>query len=131
MATDDTPGTRCTAAAAPGSLLEDWMSAPTSASNCAASDPAVAHPARIHNYWLGGKDNLVPAGVARAAGGGAGADKVARSSSRSWVRVPVPPSQGQDTLMARRWPLRSFLELGAYSGAVPCARLHTRAVLWE
>ena len=33
--------------------------------------------------------------------------------------------------MAYRWPLRSFLELGAYPGAVPCARLHARAVLWE
>ena len=36
-----------------------------------------------------------------------------------------------DTSMARGWPLRSFLELGAYPGAVPCARLHARAVLWE
>jgi anti-sigma regulatory factor (Ser/Thr protein kinase) len=33
--------------------------------------------------------------------------------------------------MARDWPLRSFLEFGAYPGAVPCARLHARAVLWE
>jgi anti-sigma regulatory factor (Ser/Thr protein kinase) len=29
------------------------------------------------------------------------------------------------------WPLQSFLELGALPGAVPCARLHTRLVLWE
>ena len=29
------------------------------------------------------------------------------------------------------WPLQSFLELGALPGAVPCARLHTRQVLWE
>ncbi|HLX48666.1 MAG TPA: ATP-binding protein [Streptosporangiaceae bacterium] len=29
------------------------------------------------------------------------------------------------------WPLRSYLELGALPGAVPCARLHTRHVLWE
>jgi anti-sigma regulatory factor (Ser/Thr protein kinase) len=33
--------------------------------------------------------------------------------------------------MAREWPLRSFLELGAYPGAVPCARLHARQLLWE
>jgi hypothetical protein len=32
---------------------------------------------------------------------------------------------------AARWPLESFLELGAFPGAVPCARLHTRQVLWE
>jgi len=33
--------------------------------------------------------------------------------------------------MAAEWPLRSFLELGALPGAVPCARLHARNVLWE
>jgi anti-sigma regulatory factor (Ser/Thr protein kinase) len=32
---------------------------------------------------------------------------------------------------AARWPLRTFLELGALPGAVPCARLHTRNVLAE
>jgi anti-sigma regulatory factor (Ser/Thr protein kinase) len=30
-----------------------------------------------------------------------------------------------------QWPLRSYLELGALPGAVPCARLHTRQLLWE
>ena len=30
-----------------------------------------------------------------------------------------------------RWPCQSFLKLGALPGAVPCARLHTRQVLWE
>lgn len=29
------------------------------------------------------------------------------------------------------WPLRSYLELGALPGAVPCARLHAKHVLWE
>jgi O-methyltransferase involved in polyketide biosynthesis len=58
MATDDSPGTRCTVAAAPRSLLKGWMSAPTPASNSAAFDPAVAHSARIYNYWLGGKDHF-------------------------------------------------------------------------
>lgn len=33
--------------------------------------------------------------------------------------------------MAGDWPLRSHLELGALPGAVPCARLHARQVLWE
>lgn len=32
---------------------------------------------------------------------------------------------------AAGWPLQSFLELGAFPGAVPCARLHARQVLWE
>jgi anti-sigma regulatory factor (Ser/Thr protein kinase) len=33
--------------------------------------------------------------------------------------------------MADHWPLKSFLELGALPGAVPCARLHARHVLRE
>jgi hypothetical protein len=33
--------------------------------------------------------------------------------------------------MAGEWPLRSYLELGALPGAVPCARLHARQMLWE
>lgn len=32
---------------------------------------------------------------------------------------------------AAGWPYRTFLELGALPSAVPCARLHTRQVLWE
>lgn len=32
---------------------------------------------------------------------------------------------------AAGWQYRTFLELGALPGAVPCARLHTRQVLWE
>jgi anti-sigma regulatory factor (Ser/Thr protein kinase) len=30
-----------------------------------------------------------------------------------------------------RWPLQSHLILGALPSAVPCARLHTRHILWE
>jgi anti-sigma regulatory factor (Ser/Thr protein kinase) len=35
--------------------------------------------------------------------------------------------------VAGQWPLRSFLELGALPGAVPCARLHARQLMreWE
>jgi anti-sigma regulatory factor (Ser/Thr protein kinase) len=32
---------------------------------------------------------------------------------------------------AAGWPHWTFLELGAFPSAVPCARLHTRQVLWE
>jgi anti-sigma regulatory factor (Ser/Thr protein kinase) len=46
------------------------------------------------------------------------------------VRVrPLTDSLGNDVIS--RWPLVSFLELGALPGAVPCARLHARQVLWE
>lgn len=46
------------------------------------------------------------------------------------VRIPpIPDPQGND--LTARWPLRNFLELGALPSAVPCARLHTRQLLWE
>jgi anti-sigma regulatory factor (Ser/Thr protein kinase) len=32
---------------------------------------------------------------------------------------------------AAGWPHQTFLELGALPSAVPCARLHSRQVLWE
>jgi anti-sigma regulatory factor (Ser/Thr protein kinase) len=47
------------------------------------------------------------------------------------VPVPRPPIAGGGPEVAHPWPLREFLELGALPGAVPCARLHTRQVLWE
>lgn len=42
---------------------------------------------------------------------------------------PLPGSQGAS--QAGNWPLRSFLELGALPGAVPCARLHARHMVRE
>jgi anti-sigma regulatory factor (Ser/Thr protein kinase) len=46
--------------------------------------------------------------------------------------APIPPLAGpQGNDVTSRWPLRSFLELGALPSAVPCARLHTRHLLWE
>jgi hypothetical protein len=45
--------------------------------------------------------------------------------------VPVPPGQDRGTDMAGHWPVRDYLELGALPGAVPCARLHARSILWE
>lgn len=42
---------------------------------------------------------------------------------------PAPDDQGNN--FADRWPLHTFLELGALPGAVPCARLHAREMLWE
>jgi hypothetical protein len=58
MATDDTPGIRSTAAAEPGSPLERWSSLLPPSSSGTAFDPAVAHPARVYAYWLGGKDHF-------------------------------------------------------------------------
>lgn len=42
---------------------------------------------------------------------------------------PVTASRTRAT--GTEWTLRTFLELGALPTAVPCARLHTRQVLWE
>ena len=50
-----------------------------------------------------------------------------RAEHRPVPPAPPPPGPG----VAGQWPLRSFLELGALPGAVPCARLHARELMWE
>ena len=77
-----------------------------------------------------------------AAGGHAGHAGIAQRAAppdygspgvrRPGTAARIPPfAVGQDDGLATQWPLQSFLELGALPGAVPCARLHTRHVLWE
>src|SRR5713101_5872411 len=39
--------------------------------------------------------------------------------------------QGSAAPAPAAWPLQSRLELAALPGAVPCARLHARQLLWE
>ena len=41
------------------------------------------------------------------------------------------PELGRAAPDSASWPLRSCLELGAFPSAVPCARLHTRQIVWE
>ena len=43
----------------------------------------------------------------------------------------MPAHQASPPGGAAQWPYHSFLPLGALPGAIPCARLHTTAVLWE
>jgi hypothetical protein len=43
----------------------------------------------------------------------------------------MPAHQASPPGDAPHWPYHSFLALGALPGAIPCARLHTTAVLWE
>ena len=65
--------------------------------------------------------------------GQASADGNARHAARppgAAMRIP-PLADSQGNEITGRWPLRSFLELGALPSAVPCARLHTRHLLWE
>jgi anti-sigma regulatory factor (Ser/Thr protein kinase) len=65
--------------------------------------------------------------TARQAGGHARHDDCPPGTA---ARIPpLTDPQGND--ITARWPLRSFLELGALPSAVPCARLHTRQLLWE
>ena len=45
--------------------------------------------------------------------------------------IPAPPLDNRESGMTDEWPLRSFIELGAYTGAVRCARLHAQLVLRE
>ena len=45
------------------------------------------------------------------------------------MRMPAQQVSPPDD--AAQWPYHSFLPLGALPGAIPCARLHTTAVLWE
>jgi anti-sigma regulatory factor (Ser/Thr protein kinase) len=49
-------------------------------------------------------------------------------ATASWRQVS---SQPEEQTMIDEWPLSSLLELGALPGAVACARLHARLVLWE
>ncbi len=44
--------------------------------------------------------------------------------------MPVPPLR-QREIISGPWLFRDTIELGALPGAVPCARLHARHVLWE
>lgn len=50
-----------------------------------------------------------------------------------WRDVPpaVPSLHRTREAGAGEWPKRSFLELGALPGAIPCARLHARQLTWE
>jgi len=54
-----------------------------------------------------------------------------RGPRKSGAPVSVLPRQCQGTVIDDVWPLRDFIELGALPGAVPCARLHARQLMWE
>lgn len=75
--------------------------------------------------------------AARATGGGittvlgSGVPAPGRRHRQRDAMEPDPPSSRKGKITISEWPLRTFMELGALSGAVPCARLHAREVLWE
>ena len=47
------------------------------------------------------------------------------------IGIDPPVTASPTRATGTEWTLRTFLELGALPTAVPCARLHTRQVLWE
>ena len=65
----------------------------------------------------------------RGTGAGAAAPVLTGNSSQSKARASGTVDRGPD--MARQWPVRDFLELGALPGAAPSARLHARQIMWE
>ena len=73
---------------------------------------------------------------ARASSGGTGTVhgigvRAVGGPGKRGAPVPVPPPWHRGNWMTGAWPLRDFIELGALPGAVPCARLHTRQLMWE
>ena len=55
-----------------------------------------------------------------------------QAAPRQHDRPPAAPADAARAApFAAQWPYRTFLELGALAGAVPCARLHARLVLAE
>jgi hypothetical protein len=79
----------------------------------------------------------VPVRGARAAGGRTGTVRGAESRSSAHNPRPshapwaAPPSWPNGPALASSWPLRDFIELGGLPGVVPCARHHSRQVLWK
>jgi anti-sigma regulatory factor (Ser/Thr protein kinase) len=73
----------------------------------------------------------VHARPARPAGGGMAASLSRRPAERTLPSHAVPwPGRSAES-PGREWPLRDFIELGALDSSVPCARYHTRQILWE
>jgi anti-sigma regulatory factor (Ser/Thr protein kinase) len=74
---------------------------------------------------------LLPAYKGNARGGRSEVLTSGRPDSQSGAPVLVAARRQKEATVRGRWSLRSHITLGALSSAVPCARLHTRHVVWE
>lgn len=89
---------------------------PRSSRSYAGSSPALAPPVAFGarggqpGIWPGDRRDVVSGGIRTG---------------------PYVYSQPPGQSMTDEWPLSDYLELGALPGAVACARLHARLVLWE
>jgi anti-sigma regulatory factor (Ser/Thr protein kinase) len=87
---------------------------------------------------------VITPGSAQAGMRWPGGPPPSRSPAQAWTGPngePMPEAAEQANgirgggpaahLALTDWPFQTHLELGALPNAVPCARLHTRQVLWE
>jgi len=91
--------------------MSGWLPAPVSVAPAADSDTG----------GLGGISAVGAPGWSRSAG--------YPVEGQGMSPGPAPGSQAEN--LARDWPLGDFIELGALSSSVPCARYHARQILWE
>jgi anti-sigma regulatory factor (Ser/Thr protein kinase) len=86
-----------------------------------APDPGHADPAgpRYADATAGSRQDYAAAGP--------GQDHAATAYSQDSAAAGA----GQEDGTGLPWPNQSYLELGALPTAAPCARLHTKLVLWE
>lgn len=90
---------------------------PSTSSGARVQGPSVAADAMMRAGGDRGRGDSIPPVLARVLG----------------KRPPLVPASHErhGVNMAGEWPLQTSLELGALPGAVPCARLHAKQVLWE
>src|SRR5262249_39481523 len=110
-----------------------WLKTSRTATSSAVSWPGSADAAgppdsRRNPFMTGRTGTRSREGGARLAPGGTGAvagpaaPVLTRRPRKSAAPVPVPLTVDRGPTMARHWPVRDYLELGALPGAVPCAR---------
>jgi anti-sigma regulatory factor (Ser/Thr protein kinase) len=93
--------------------------------------PGISHGTGVPGTGVFGAGGPAVFGGAAVADSPYDADASATAGSQvPDTPVPVPPFRQRDVISGP-WPFRDTLELGALPGAVPCARLHARHVLWE
>ena len=81
-----------------------WLTAPLPAGEPADIDTSVAHPARVYDYWLGGKDNFAADREAgdRVLAATPGLRDRVRANRAFLVRAVLPGRRGRHPAVPRR-----------------------------